>query len=116
MYVKHDGRVFPCCQSYMLDGAPVGDLREQGLAEIFNSDEMRRLRRLHAAGPRGGDRYVLALLHRRSRIRSWRRKPAGAREMGPPRPAVDRAADLRPKLPPRLLTAPRQDLVQIQKQ
>ena len=29
MYVKHDGRVFPCCQSYMLDGAPVGDLREQ---------------------------------------------------------------------------------------
>ena len=23
MYVKHDGRVFPCCQSYMLDGAPM---------------------------------------------------------------------------------------------
>ena len=29
MYVKHDGRVYPCCQSYALDGAPVGDLREQ---------------------------------------------------------------------------------------
>ncbi len=27
MYVKHDGRVFPCCQSYMLDGEAVGDLR-----------------------------------------------------------------------------------------
>src|SRR5437660_575611 len=26
MYVKQDGNVYPCCQSYMLDGAPVGDL------------------------------------------------------------------------------------------
>jgi radical SAM protein with 4Fe4S-binding SPASM domain len=53
MYVKQDGRVFPCCQSYNLDGAPVGDLREAPLEEIFNSDEMRRLRRLHAAGRAG---------------------------------------------------------------
>jgi radical SAM protein with 4Fe4S-binding SPASM domain len=50
MYVKHDGRVFPCCQSYSLDGAPVGDLREQLLEEIFNSGEMQRLRRAHAEG------------------------------------------------------------------
>jgi radical SAM protein with 4Fe4S-binding SPASM domain len=50
MYVKHDGRVYPCCQSYALDGAPAGDLRETPLKEIFNSDEMRRLRRLHARG------------------------------------------------------------------
>jgi radical SAM protein with 4Fe4S-binding SPASM domain len=50
MYVKQDGRVFPCCQSYSLDGAPVGDLREQPLEEIFNSQEMRRLRRAHAEG------------------------------------------------------------------
>jgi radical SAM protein with 4Fe4S-binding SPASM domain len=50
MYVKHDGRVFPCCQSYSLDGAPVGDLREQLLEEIFNSGEMQRLRRAHAQG------------------------------------------------------------------
>ncbi|MEP6961273.1 MAG: radical SAM protein [Acidobacteriota bacterium] len=50
MYVKHDGRVFPCCQSYMLDGAPVGDLRDQPLEQIFNSDAMQDLRRLHAAG------------------------------------------------------------------
>jgi radical SAM protein with 4Fe4S-binding SPASM domain len=50
MYVKHDGRVFPCCQSYMLDGAPVGDLRAQPLTEIVNSEEMVRLRRMHAAG------------------------------------------------------------------
>jgi radical SAM protein with 4Fe4S-binding SPASM domain len=50
MYVKHDGRVYPCCQSYMLDGDPVGDLRESSLPEIFNSDAMLRLRRLHVQG------------------------------------------------------------------
>jgi radical SAM protein with 4Fe4S-binding SPASM domain len=50
MYVKHDGRVFPCCQSYALDGEPVGDLREKPLEEIFNSEEMRRLRRAHVQG------------------------------------------------------------------
>lgn len=50
MYVKHDGRVYPCCQSYNLDGDPVGDLREQPLEEIFNSSSMRELRRLHAEG------------------------------------------------------------------
>jgi radical SAM protein with 4Fe4S-binding SPASM domain len=50
MYVKHDGRVFPCCQSYSLDGQPVGDLRDKPLEEIFNSDEMRRLRRAHVQG------------------------------------------------------------------
>jgi radical SAM protein with 4Fe4S-binding SPASM domain len=53
LYVKQDGRVFPCCQSYMLDGEHVGDLREHDLKEIFNSDEMRRLRRLHAEGRAG---------------------------------------------------------------
>ena len=50
MYVKHDGRVYPCCQSYSLDGPPVGDLRDQSLPEIFNSPELQRLRRLHASG------------------------------------------------------------------
>jgi len=50
MYVKQDGRVFPCCQSYNLDGAPAGDLRQQSLEQIFNSDEMVRLRRLHGQG------------------------------------------------------------------
>jgi radical SAM protein with 4Fe4S-binding SPASM domain len=53
MYVKHDGRVFPCCQSYHLDGAPVGDLNHQPLEEIFNSEEMIRLRKLHAEGRAG---------------------------------------------------------------
>jgi radical SAM protein with 4Fe4S-binding SPASM domain len=53
VYVKHDGRVFPCCQSYMLDGEPIGRLPHQTLHQINNSDEMRRLRRLHAQGRAG---------------------------------------------------------------
>jgi radical SAM protein with 4Fe4S-binding SPASM domain len=54
MYVKQNGDVYPCCQSYMLDGAPVGHIGEQPLVAIWNSDEMRRMRTLHAAG-RGGE-------------------------------------------------------------
>jgi radical SAM protein with 4Fe4S-binding SPASM domain len=50
MYVKQSGDVYPCCQSYMLDGAPVGHIGEQPLAEIWNSEEMQRMRRLHVAG------------------------------------------------------------------
>lgn len=49
-YVKHNGDVYPCCQSYMLDGAPVGNLREQELGAIFNSPAMRELRRKHIQG------------------------------------------------------------------
>ena len=53
MYVKQDGRVFPCCQSYMLDGAPLGNLGEQPLERIWNSDQMQRMRRAHATGRAG---------------------------------------------------------------
>ncbi len=54
MYVKHNGDIYPCCQSYMLDGKPVGHVGEQSIEEIWNSDEVRRMRRLHAQG-RGGE-------------------------------------------------------------
>src|SRR3974377_1155421 len=54
MYVKQSGDVYPCCQSYMLDGQPVGSLEREPLAAIWNSEEMQRMRRLHLAG-RGGD-------------------------------------------------------------
>jgi len=54
MYVKQNGDVYPCCQSYMLDGAPLGNLADQSLVEIWNSAEMERMRRLHVAG-RGGE-------------------------------------------------------------
>lgn len=53
MYVKHNGDVYPCCQSYMLDGAPVGNAGSQTLDEIWNSEEMQRMRRMHVSGRAG---------------------------------------------------------------
>jgi len=53
LYVKHNGDVYPCCQSYMLDGAPVGRVGEKTLSEIWNSEEIQRMRRLHVAGRAG---------------------------------------------------------------
>jgi radical SAM protein with 4Fe4S-binding SPASM domain len=53
MYVKHNGDVYACCQSYMLGGAPVGRVGEQPLEAIWNSSEMQRMRMLHAAGRSG---------------------------------------------------------------
>lgn len=54
MYIKQNGDVYPCCQSYMLDGAPVGAIGRQPLLEIWNSGTMQQMRRLHAVG-RGGE-------------------------------------------------------------
>src|SRR5260370_508240 len=42
MYIKHNGDVYPCCQSYMLDGLPSGSIGEQPLPDILNSSEMQR--------------------------------------------------------------------------
>ena len=53
MYVKHNGDVYPCCQSYMLDGAPVGRIGDAPLTEIWNSEAMQRMRRLHVANRAG---------------------------------------------------------------
>lgn len=53
MYVKHNGDVYPCCQSYMLDGAPVGNVGVTALNAIWNSAEMRRMRDLHVNGRAG---------------------------------------------------------------
>jgi radical SAM protein with 4Fe4S-binding SPASM domain len=47
MYVKHNGDVYPCCQSYMLDLAPVGNAGMQSLDEIWNGEPMQNMRRLH---------------------------------------------------------------------
>ena len=47
MYIKHNGNVYPCCQSYMLDGTPVGTIGRESLEEIWNGPEMQRMRRLH---------------------------------------------------------------------
>lgn len=55
LYVKQNGDVFPCCQAYIMAGdrAAVGNLRETSLAEIWNSAEVRRMRRLHVDGRAG---------------------------------------------------------------
>jgi len=54
MYVKQNGDVYPCCQSYMLDGAPLANIGEKPLEKIWNAEAMQEMRRLHAAG-RGGE-------------------------------------------------------------
>lgn len=53
MYVKHNGDVYPCCQSYMLDGKALGNLGDASLTAIFNSTDMQRMRRLHTQGRAG---------------------------------------------------------------
>ncbi|HXS94935.1 MAG TPA: radical SAM protein [Candidatus Limnocylindrales bacterium] len=53
MYVKQNGDVYPCCQSYMLDGAPVGNIADAPLEEIWNSGGMQKLRVLHSTGRAG---------------------------------------------------------------
>jgi radical SAM protein with 4Fe4S-binding SPASM domain len=53
MYVKHNGDVYPCCQSYMLDGAPVGNIGREPLGDIWNGAPMQTMRRLHASGRAG---------------------------------------------------------------
>jgi len=115
LYVKHDGRVFPCCQSYNLDGAPVGDLRNQTLPEIFNSEEMQELRKLHGAG-RAGEidmcrRCCTAIPHPVLVAGSLLLHGKWVRHA---LPMVERLIYGR-KLPKALLTAPREELVQIEK-
>jgi radical SAM protein with 4Fe4S-binding SPASM domain len=53
MYVKWNGDVYPCCQSYMLEGAPVGNAGRDTLAQIWNSAPMREMRRAHAEARAG---------------------------------------------------------------
>jgi radical SAM protein with 4Fe4S-binding SPASM domain len=115
LYVKHDGRVFPCCQSYNLDGEPIGNLETQTLAEVFNSEEMLRLRKLHGAG-RASEidmcaRCSTAIPHPLLVTGSLAVHGKWVRRV---LPVVERLVYGR-KLPQRLLTAPRPELVQIQK-
>lgn len=45
LFVQYDGKVYPCCWSR--DFEPIGDLRKQTLKELWNSDKMVQMRRLH---------------------------------------------------------------------
>jgi radical SAM protein with 4Fe4S-binding SPASM domain len=53
MYVKHSGDVYPCCQSYMLDMQPVGNIGRQSLTQIWNGAPMQHLREAHVSGRAG---------------------------------------------------------------
>jgi radical SAM protein with 4Fe4S-binding SPASM domain len=48
--VRHTGDVFPCSRMLMANSNRLGNLREAKLDELWNSQEMRRIRRLHAEG------------------------------------------------------------------
>ncbi|HEY3742539.1 MAG TPA: radical SAM protein [Bryobacteraceae bacterium] len=123
VYIKHNGDVYPCCQSYMLDGEPVGRIGDQPLEEIIDSDAMRQMRRLHIEG-RAGEIGICSrcyttiphpvlvagslLVHGK-----WVRKAL---------PVVERMIYLSKLLPKRWLTPPKKapvaavpELVQIQK-
>jgi radical SAM protein with 4Fe4S-binding SPASM domain len=50
VYVKQNGDAYPCCQSYIMDGQPIGNIGSESLTEIWHSKEMQRMRALHAAG------------------------------------------------------------------
>jgi MoaA/NifB/PqqE/SkfB family radical SAM enzyme len=52
-YVKQNGDVYPCCQSYMLDGQPLGNLASDSLLGIWDGEAMRALRRAHVEGRAG---------------------------------------------------------------
>lgn len=116
MYVKQDGNVYPCCQSYTLDGAPIGKVPEQSLEEINNSEEMRRLRRMHAEG-RAGEidmcaRCCVAIPHPVLVAGSLVLHGKTVRHIVP---VIERLV-YGSKLPQRLLAPPRDTLVQIERE
>jgi len=54
MYVHYDGTVFPCC--YIYPAEPVGNVKQKTLGEIWNSEQMVRLREAHLKGDLSGYR------------------------------------------------------------
>src|SRR5215831_9893390 len=48
LYVRYDGLAWPCC--YMWKEPPVGNLKEQSVMEVWNSEAMVKLREAHVKG------------------------------------------------------------------
>ena len=94
MYVKQNGDVYPCCQSYMLDGKPVGRIGEQPLVEIWNSAGDAADAHAACGRARRGSGHLLALLHDDSASGAGGGKPGAAREDGPAPAAGGGTADL----------------------
>ena len=118
MYVKHNGDVYPCCQSYAQNGRPIGKIGEQPLEEIWNAEPIREMRRLHAEG-RGNEVDVCAgcpttIPHPALVVGSLVFHGSFVRKL---LPVIERMTYLS-KLPARLLTPPKKrqqqpDLVRI---
>ena len=94
MYVKQNGDVYPCCQSYMLDGAPVGNIGEQPLVNIWNSEDDAGAAPAARRGAGRRNRHVLALLHHHPASGAGDGQPDSARPHGAPPAAAGGAADL----------------------
>ena len=92
MYVKHNGDVYPCCQSYMLDGRPVGNIGGEPLGRDleFGGDAAHAPAARRRSARR--DRHLLALLHHHSASAAGGRKPAAAWPHGTEAAAVGGAA------------------------
>jgi radical SAM protein with 4Fe4S-binding SPASM domain len=48
LYVRYDGLAYPCC--YMYDQPAIGNLKEQSVMEVWNSEAMVKLRAAHIKG------------------------------------------------------------------
>jgi len=48
MYVTYDGTVYPCC--YIFPDGAIGNVRDNSIRELWNSDKMVRLRKAHLRG------------------------------------------------------------------
>jgi sulfatase maturation enzyme AslB (radical SAM superfamily) len=93
MYVKHNGDVYPCCQSYMLDGKPVGRIGEQRCRDLQFAGDGANARSAHARARRG-DRYLREVLHDDSASGAGGGQPGVSRQDGPEPAAAGREADL----------------------
>ena len=81
MYVKHNGDVYPCCQSYMLDGAPVGDRRDSRSRKSSTPRKCGACGRLHVERARRRDRHLRALLHHHSASAAGGGQPGAPRQV-----------------------------------
>ena len=113
VYVKWNGDVYPCCQSYAQNAQPMGRVGEQSIEQIWNGPEMQRWRRLHATGRAGEvdacSRCVVTIPHPALVVGSLLFHGRFVRRL---LPVIERMTYLS-KLPRKLLTPPKRELVQI---
>ena len=94
MYVKHSATCIRAARATCWMAGRWEISARQPLTEIWNSDEMQRMRRLHVAGRGERDRHLLALLHHHSASVAGGRQPDAAWPHGAEVSAVGGAAGL----------------------